>query len=136
MMATFFVAESAFCQIEFIENKGQWNKEVKFMSLAGSGAFYLQQNGFTVAQHNPDDIENIKERVHRQMTGTVPQDTSKQGPFACLQGEIPEFTKTRRYFRINPYHLLIIILLAMTKVNGHPVAEFSRELPIKMFIRG
>lgn len=73
MTATFFVAESAFCQIEFIENKGQWNKEVKFMSLAGSGAFYLQQNGFTVAQHNPDDIENIKERVHRQMTGTVPQ---------------------------------------------------------------
>src|SRR5258705_12996091 len=73
MMTTFFVAESAFCQIEFIENKGQWNKEVKFMSLAGSGAFYLQQNGFTVAQHNPDDIENIKERAHRQMTGTVPQ---------------------------------------------------------------
>jgi gliding motility-associated-like protein len=73
MITTFFVAESAFCQIEFIENKGQWNKEVKFMSLAGSGAFYLQQNGFTVAQHNPDDIENIKERVHRQMKGTVPQ---------------------------------------------------------------
>ena len=70
-ITTFFVAENAFSQIEFIENKGQWNSEVKFMSLAGSGAFYLQQNGFTVAQHNPDDIENIKERMHGQIAGTA-----------------------------------------------------------------
>ena len=69
LITTFFVAENVFSQIEFIENKGQWNKEVKFMSLAGSGAFYLQQNGFTVAQNNPDDIENIKERRHREIAG-------------------------------------------------------------------
>ena len=93
MMATFFVAESAFCQIEFIENKGQWNKEVKFMSLAGSGAFYLQQNGFTVAQHNPDDIENIKERVHRQMTGTVPQRSVTKIRSHVYTCEIPECSK-------------------------------------------
>ena len=65
-ITTFFVAENTFSQIEFVENKGQWNSEVKFMSLAGSGSFYLQQNGFTVAQHNPDDMENIKERRHRE----------------------------------------------------------------------
>jgi gliding motility-associated-like protein len=69
LFTTFFVAENVFSQIEFIENKGQWNKEVKFMSLAGSGAFYLQQNGFTVAQNNPNDLENIKERRHREIAG-------------------------------------------------------------------
>ena len=69
LFTTFFVAENVFSQIEFIENKGQWNKEVKFMSLAGSGAFYLQQNGFTVAQNNPNDLENIKERRHMEIAG-------------------------------------------------------------------
>ncbi len=70
----FFVTQNLFSQIEFIENKGQWNSEVKFMSNAGSGEFYLQQNGFTVSQHNPGDIENIKESRHRESTGI----TSKQ----------------------------------------------------------
>lgn len=71
IITTFFVAENGFSQIEFIENKGQWNNEVKFMSHTGSGAFYLQQNGFTVAQNNPADIENIKERRHREIAGTA-----------------------------------------------------------------
>ncbi len=47
------------------------------MSLAGSGAFYLQQNGFTVAQHNPNDIENIKELRHRHPSDSAFQKESK-----------------------------------------------------------
>ena len=71
----FFVDQNVFSQIEFIENKGQWNSQVKFMSHAGSGEFYLQQNGFTVAQSNPNDVENIKERRHKEAMGF----TLKQG---------------------------------------------------------
>ena len=69
LITTFFVAQNVFAQIEFIENKGQWDKQVKFMSHIGSGEFYLQQNGFTVAQNNPDDIENIKEMRHKEAMG-------------------------------------------------------------------
>ena len=58
-----FIGKVSFAQLQFIENKGQWNNEVKFMSEAGSGAFYLQKNGFTIAQNNPADIENIKENA-------------------------------------------------------------------------
>ncbi|HUS01896.1 MAG TPA: SBBP repeat-containing protein, partial [Chitinophagaceae bacterium] len=54
-----FVAGNAFSQTEFIENKGQWDKQVKFMTAAGSGAFFLQKNGFTVLQHNPGDVDGI-----------------------------------------------------------------------------
>ncbi|MDQ2862209.1 MAG: hypothetical protein M3R50_00920, partial [Bacteroidota bacterium] len=61
-----FISQKVFSQIEFIENKGQWSSQVKFMSNAGSGAFYLQQNGFTVAQNNPGDVLNVKERYHRK----------------------------------------------------------------------
>lgn len=73
--STFFLASKSFSQIEFIENKGQWNSEVKFMSLAGSGAFYLQRNGFTVAQHNPDDVEAFKAKRH----GEISEAQLKQG---------------------------------------------------------
>ena len=73
--ASFFLASESFSQIEFIENKGQWNSEVKFMSLAGSGAFYLQQNGFTIAQNNPSDIEAFKAKRH----GEIPEAQLKQG---------------------------------------------------------
>jgi len=75
LLTIFFVAQNVFAQIEFIENKGQWDKQVKFMSHIGSGEFYLQQNGFTVAQNNPDDIENIKEMRHKEAMGL----TMKQG---------------------------------------------------------
>ncbi len=73
--STFFWASKSFSQIEFIENKGQWNSEVKFMSLAGSGAFYLQANGFTIAQHNPDDVEAFKAKRH----GEISEAQLKQG---------------------------------------------------------
>src|SRR5690348_6969048 len=45
------------------------------MSTTGSGEFYLQQNGFTVAQHNSNDIDNVKERRHKEAMGL----TLKQG---------------------------------------------------------
>ncbi|MEO8763488.1 MAG: PKD domain-containing protein [Ginsengibacter sp.] len=91
IISTFFVADNAFSQIEFIENKGQWSSEVKFMSIAGSGSFYLQQNGFTVAQHNPDDVENIKERRHREFSGAA----LKAG--ARLKPEAPAKIRSHAY---------------------------------------
>ncbi|MEO6288945.1 MAG: hypothetical protein ABIO76_03430, partial [Ginsengibacter sp.] len=63
------MANRSLSQIEFIENKGQWDKEVKFMSLAGSGSFYLQQNGFTVAQNNASDVEAFKTKRHGDVAG-------------------------------------------------------------------
>ncbi|MEO8112009.1 MAG: PKD domain-containing protein [Ginsengibacter sp.] len=62
---TFSLTTKSFSQIEFIENKGQWNSEIKFMSLAGSGSFYLRKNGFTIAQNNPADVENFKANYHK-----------------------------------------------------------------------
>ena len=64
LIATFFVSQNLFAQVEFIENKGQWDQQVKFMSSAGSGSFFLTQNGFTIAQYNADDVENIKIKMH------------------------------------------------------------------------
>jgi len=42
---------------EFVENKGQWDKNVKFVgNIGGNGAFFMGRKGFTVLLHNPADI--------------------------------------------------------------------------------
>lgn len=46
-------AQSAF---EFIENKGQWDSRVQFKGEFPTGAFFLQQKGFTVLLNHPDDL--------------------------------------------------------------------------------
>lgn len=56
-------------QVQFIENKGQWDKQVKFMSNAGDGAFYLTENGFTVSQFDSKDMVNIKNQIHGAQSG-------------------------------------------------------------------
>jgi gliding motility-associated-like protein len=63
LMAIFF-ANKAVSQIEFIENKGQWNSQVKFMSNAGNGAIFLQKRGFTILQHNQQELEQVIGKLH------------------------------------------------------------------------
>lgn len=41
--------------IEFIENKGQWDSRVKFKGEVNAGAVFVRSNGFTILQHNPQD---------------------------------------------------------------------------------
>lgn len=55
----------AFSQnIEFIENKGQWDKKVLFMGKVPAGAFFIHRDGFTVLQHNASDWERLHEITH------------------------------------------------------------------------
>lgn len=56
---------SATAQVQFIENKGQWDPRVKFVSNAGDGSFFLEANGYTVSQHNPEDMDKLKEAAHQ-----------------------------------------------------------------------
>ena len=62
--ANLFVTGTAFSQTEFVENKGQWDKQVKFMTNAGNGAFFLQKKGFTVLQHDANDLEKVIHKNH------------------------------------------------------------------------
>ena len=50
--------------IEFIENKGQWDSRVKFRSEVPSGSFFIRNGGFTVLQHNAQDLQTILEYAH------------------------------------------------------------------------
>lgn len=50
--------------IEFIENKGQWDSRVQYKGDVSNGAFFIRSGGFTVLQHNPQDFANVSLFLH------------------------------------------------------------------------
>ena len=52
--------------IEFIENKGQWDNRVRYKGNVSNGAFFIRKDGFTVLQHNPADFANLGRYLHGQ----------------------------------------------------------------------
>lgn len=57
-------------QMEFIENKGQWDGRVNYRGNFSYGAFYLENNGFTVQMSNPDDLAKLSELMHGHGIGS------------------------------------------------------------------
>ena len=71
--------------LEFIENKGQWDNRVSYRVDFSSGVFFLQKQGFTVLQHNPEDIQRALDIQHgHNQSGTAAfpakNSASKSGP--------------------------------------------------------
>lgn len=59
-----------FSNIEFIENKGQWDSRVRYMGNVNGGAFFIRNSGFTVLQHNPDDLAAMNAILHQHSGGS------------------------------------------------------------------
>lgn len=51
-------------QMEFVENKGQWHERVNYRGDFNTGSFFLENKGFTVLLHKPEDVKELSERVH------------------------------------------------------------------------
>ena len=67
LLLSTLLATTAFSQnIEFIENKGQWDNKVLFMGKVPAGAFFIHKDGFTVLQHNADDWSRLHEYTHNK----------------------------------------------------------------------
>jgi gliding motility-associated-like protein len=52
-------AQNGSSNLEFIENKGQWDKTIMFKGELNNGVFYVQRNGFTILLHNSDDLRAL-----------------------------------------------------------------------------
>ncbi|MEO6232084.1 MAG: PKD domain-containing protein [Ferruginibacter sp.] len=59
-----FCVLPAAAQLQFIENKGQWDSRVNFKSEISSGAFFMERNGFMVVQHNLQDLKALADITH------------------------------------------------------------------------
>lgn len=111
ILITFFVTQKIFAQLEFIENKGQWDPRVKYMSNAGSGSFYLTQNGFTVAQYNPADVESVKSEKHGMET------ENKRGGAKSIDNKIRAHSYSVEF--LNSGNAEILPDKALTGVNNY-----------------
>ncbi len=45
--------------LQFVENKGQWDKSIKFKTDFKAGALLLKPSGYKVVLHNKDDLKTI-----------------------------------------------------------------------------
>ena len=50
--------------IEFVENKGQWDSRVLFKGEIPVGAFFLERGGFSVLLKNPEDLVRMTNAHH------------------------------------------------------------------------
>jgi gliding motility-associated-like protein len=57
--------------IEFVENKGQWDSRVKYMGELSNGAFFIEQDGYTVLQYNAEDLERLHQATHNKKVDTA-----------------------------------------------------------------
>jgi len=64
LLAAFAVTAQSYNNIEFIENKGQWDKRVQYKGNVSNGAFYIRSGGFTVVQHHPADYAGVSRFFH------------------------------------------------------------------------
>ena len=67
LLLTILSNSNSYAQVEFIENKGQWDNRVTFMSHAGNGSFFLEKNGFTVVQHDEADMSLVHDKLHKSI---------------------------------------------------------------------
>jgi gliding motility-associated-like protein len=61
---TFFVGTVSFAQLQFVQNKGQWDKHIQYKSDMPDGAFFIEKNGYTVLMNNDSDLAKIEEHMH------------------------------------------------------------------------
>ena len=50
--------------MQFVQNKGQWNKKINYKGDFATGSFFLENKGFTVLMHNADDVVKLSEYTH------------------------------------------------------------------------
>lgn len=63
-LGIFLLPNSVFAQLEFVQNKGQWHQNVQYRTDFNTGSFYLENQGFTVALHKPEDVQALSEMMH------------------------------------------------------------------------
>ncbi|HVS97740.1 MAG TPA: hypothetical protein VHE54_14700, partial [Puia sp.] len=64
------LAQSGASNIEFVENKGQWDPRVHFKGELPNGALFLEKTGFTVLLYNGDDLMAMTSLHHGVKAGT------------------------------------------------------------------
>jgi gliding motility-associated-like protein len=79
---------------EFVENKGQWEKQIRYKGELSTGAFYLENNGFTVLLNNPQDLAAFMEATHGSKS---PYSKPQKGQTKDQLERIPDVLRSHAY---------------------------------------
>ena len=63
-IVAFLLGTNAYAQMEFVQNKGQWNSKVNYKGDFSTGSFFLEKNGFTVLLNKPADVQKLSQIKH------------------------------------------------------------------------
>ncbi|MEO9211265.1 MAG: hypothetical protein ABI208_09200, partial [Ginsengibacter sp.] len=104
------VSNSLLAQGQFIENKGQWDPQVKYMTKAGDGSFFLQEKGYTISQYDPQDLKNYRESEHgitKNLYTDNKQQTFKAHAYSVefVDAQIPEIIAEKPLDTYNNYFI-------------------------------
>jgi gliding motility-associated-like protein len=86
-------AQDGVSNIEFVENRGQWDQRVRFRGQTGVGAFFLENKGFTVLLYDTIGLEMMTGSRHGVVYGAPagvlqrPGAASKVAPSAGISAE-------------------------------------------------
>ncbi|MBX9781613.1 MAG: PKD domain-containing protein [Chitinophagaceae bacterium] len=107
--------------LDFIENKGQWDKNVKFRSNLPQGSFLLQNTGYRVIQHNPEDLSRIAEATHRH------PDITQPGKLETAGKPVPQGITTVDDITLRSHAYEVKFL------NANPNAQIISEKPLTSY---
>jgi gliding motility-associated-like protein len=72
-------AQQGLSNIEFVENKGQWDQRVRYMGEIGIGNLFLEKGGFTTLLYNPADLARLTDERHGHGAVSAKASAAKTG---------------------------------------------------------
>ena len=100
-VAAFLSALSvARAQMEFVENKGQWDGAIKYKGDFSNGAFYLENRGFTVDLHSAADLQLLNSVMHGSAQNSTASLTNNPGP-SSTNNSIPQVTIHSHAYKVS-----------------------------------
>lgn len=122
LVCLFFFSELLVAQgyLDFVENKGQWGKDIKFNSSLPQGNFLLEKTGYRVIQHHPDDLARISASLH-QYHDLTRAGKSNTGGKPVPEGDIDKLNM----FRSHAYSVKFL--------NADPNAQIVSEKPLASY---
>jgi gliding motility-associated-like protein len=131
LFAASFVAQSSYAQLQFIENKGQWNKAVVFKSDISTGSFFLEKKGFTVLLHSPADLLNFEETMHGNNVAVPLPSTTGNGSVGFVIADPSVTTNPQQPTSPGTFAKPIIIHSHAYKVNFVGASDDAAIIPEK-----
>ncbi|MBW7951713.1 MAG: hypothetical protein H3C56_03950, partial [Chitinophagaceae bacterium] len=92
--------------LEFVENKGQWDKQIDFKGDMNNGSFALQKTGYRFLLHSNDDLNKRAAYFHGHLHNTTEQkstNNSEQNENYIVHSHVYEV----KFLNANPNPIII-----------------------------